>query len=187
MRGGRVGSLAASPTLVGAVTVLVVVVAVFLSYQANKGLPFVPTYQISAEVPNANTLVPGNDVRIGGIRVGQITDIQPVSHEDGSVGATVDMELNQDLEPLPEDTNVVVRSRSALGLKYLELRRGTSDQGFPAGSTLSFMLSISCSTRVTPPRRVHLSRATISPQRLSGWDDCSRNFCPRLKPSGCSR
>lgn len=136
MRGGRVGSLAASPTLVGAVTVLVVVVAVFLSYQANKGLPFVPTYQISAEVPNANTLVPGNDVRIGGIRVGQITDIQPVSHEDGSVGATVDMELNQDLEPLPEDTNVVVRSRSALGLKYLELRRGTSDQGFPAGSTL---------------------------------------------------
>jgi virulence factor Mce-like protein len=116
--------------------VLVVVVAVFLSYQANKGLPFVPTYQISAEVPNANTLVPGNDVRIGGIRVGQITDIKPVSHEDGSVGATVDMELNQDLEPLPEDTNVVVRSRSALGLKYLELRRGTSGQGFPAGSTL---------------------------------------------------
>jgi hypothetical protein len=46
------------------------------------------------------------------------------------------MELNQDLEPLPEDTNVVVRSRSALGLKYLELRRGTSGQGFPAGSTL---------------------------------------------------
>jgi phospholipid/cholesterol/gamma-HCH transport system substrate-binding protein len=136
VRGGRVGSLAASPTLVGAVTVLVVVVAVFLSYQANKGLPFVPTYQISAEVPNANTLVPGNDVRIGGIRVGQITDIKPVSHEDGSVGATVDMELNQDLEPLPEDTNVVVRSRSALGLKYLELRRGTSGQGFPAGSTL---------------------------------------------------
>jgi virulence factor Mce-like protein len=136
VRGGRVGTLAASPTLVGAVTVLVVVVAVFLSYQANKGLPFVPTYQISAEVPNANTLVPGNDVRIGGIRVGQITDIQPVSHEDGSVGAMVDMELDQDLEPLPDDTNIVVRSRSALGLKYLELRRGTSAQGFPPGSTL---------------------------------------------------
>ena len=45
MRGGRAGSLAASPTLVGAVTVLVVVVAVFLSYQANQGLPFVPTYK----------------------------------------------------------------------------------------------------------------------------------------------
>ena len=72
MRGGRMGSLAASPTLVGAVTVLVVVVAVFLSYQANQGLPFVPTYKISAELPNADSLVPGNEVRIGGIRVGQI-------------------------------------------------------------------------------------------------------------------
>ena len=53
MRGGRVGSLAASPTLVGAVTVLVVVVAVFLAYQANQGLPFVPTYQLSAQLPDA--------------------------------------------------------------------------------------------------------------------------------------
>ncbi|HEU4981033.1 MAG TPA: MlaD family protein, partial [Solirubrobacterales bacterium] len=134
--GGRLGSLAASPTLVGAVTVLVVVVAVFLSYQANKGLPFVPTYKISAEIPNANTLVPGNDVRIGGLRIGQITDIEPVGHDDGSVSAKVDMELNKDLEPLPEDTNVVVRQRSALGLKYLELRRGDSDEGFSAGATM---------------------------------------------------
>ncbi|HEY3193320.1 MAG TPA: MCE family protein, partial [Solirubrobacterales bacterium] len=62
------GSLAASPTLVGAVTVLVVVVAVFLAYQANNGLPFVPTYKVSAELPNADSLVPGNEVRIGGQR-----------------------------------------------------------------------------------------------------------------------
>src|SRR3954453_465498 len=71
MRGGRVGSLAASPTLVGAVTVLVVVVAVFLSYQANQGLPFVPTYKLSAELSNADTLVPGNAGGIGGIGVAQ--------------------------------------------------------------------------------------------------------------------
>jgi ABC-type transporter Mla subunit MlaD len=113
MRGGRIGSLAASPTLVGAVTVLVIVVAVFLTYQANQGLPFVPTYKLSAELPNANTLVPGNEVRIGGNRVGQIRDITPQSDPDtGAVSAVVDMELNQDLDPLPEDTTMVVRSRS---------------------------------------------------------------------------
>src|SRR5262249_3113416 len=77
MRRGRVGTLAASPTLVGAVTVLVVVVAVFLSYQANQGLPFVPTYKLSAQLPNAETLVPGNEVRIGGQRVGQIKSVEP--------------------------------------------------------------------------------------------------------------
>src|SRR5687768_1029941 len=136
MRGGRVGTLAASPTLVGAVTVLVVVVAVFLSYQANQGLPFVPTYKLSAELPNANTMVPGNEVRIGGTRVGQIKEIEPISNEDGSVSAKVNMELQQDIDPLPEDSTVVVRARSALGLKYLEIQRGDSSQGFGAGETI---------------------------------------------------
>ena len=41
---GRRGALTASPLLVGAVTVLIALVAVFISYSANNGLPFVPTY-----------------------------------------------------------------------------------------------------------------------------------------------
>jgi phospholipid/cholesterol/gamma-HCH transport system substrate-binding protein len=147
MRRGRVSSLAASPTLVGAVTVLVVVVAVFLAYQANSGLPFVPTYKISAELPNADSLVPGNEVRIGGIRVGQIKTVEPVTVNDAPCPndptqqcttqvAKVNMELNKDIEPLPTDSTVVVRARSALGLKYLELDRGNSSQGYSPGSTL---------------------------------------------------
>ena len=126
MRGGRVGSLAASPTLVGAVTVLVVVVAVFLSYQANQGLPFVPTYKLSAELPNADSLVPGNEVRIGGIRVGQIKSVEPETVDNAPCPndptrqcttqvAKVNMELNQDLDPLPENSTLVVRAKSALG------------------------------------------------------------------------
>jgi virulence factor Mce-like protein len=147
MRGGRVGSLAASPTLVGAVTVLVVVVAVFLSYQANQGLPFVPTYKLSAELSNADTLVPGNDVRIGGIRVGQIKTVEPETVDNApcpndptrqctSQVAKVNMELNQSLDPLPENSTLVVRSKSALGLKYLEINRGNSSQGFKPGATI---------------------------------------------------
>ena len=145
MRTSRAGSLAASPTLVGAVTTLVVIVAVFLSYQANQGLPFVPTYRVSATLPNANTLVPGNEVRVGGIRVGQIQTIEPVTIEatDPETGETVtrtaakvDMELIEDLDPLPTDSEIIVRSRSALGLKYLDIKRGDSDQGYDAGSTI---------------------------------------------------
>jgi phospholipid/cholesterol/gamma-HCH transport system substrate-binding protein len=144
---GRAGSLAASPTLVGAVTVLVVVVAVFLAYQANQGLPFVPTYRLSAQLPDAESLVPGNEVRIGGQRVGQIAGITPENVDDapcpndptrsctGQV-AKVDMELNEDLNPLPENSTVVVRSRSALGLKYLQINRGDSGRGFEPGSTM---------------------------------------------------
>ena len=39
-------SIAANPVLIGAATTLVVIVAVFLAYNANSGLPFEPTYQL---------------------------------------------------------------------------------------------------------------------------------------------
>ncbi len=43
-------SIVASPLLVGAVTLLVVAVSVMLAVQANRGLPFVPTYNLKAEL-----------------------------------------------------------------------------------------------------------------------------------------
>ena len=40
-------------------------------YKANSGLPFVPTYDVRAEIPGGSNLVVGNEVRIGGFRVGR--------------------------------------------------------------------------------------------------------------------
>ena len=123
--------------MVGALTVLIVLVAVFLAYNANNGLPFVPTYRISAEVPNANSLVAGNEVRVGGVRVGVVETIQPVQdEEDGSVTAKLNLKLDKSVDPLPEDSTVIVRSRSALGLKFLEVTPGQSDRGLPEGGAL---------------------------------------------------
>jgi len=70
MRRRGSASIAANPVLIGAATTLVVIVAVFLAYNANSGLPFVPTYELKTRVPNAANLVKGNDVRVGGTRVG---------------------------------------------------------------------------------------------------------------------
>ena len=47
--------------------------------------------------------------------------------------AQVDLKLDRDVSPLPKDSTVVVRSRSALGLKYLEINKGTSKGGVPRG------------------------------------------------------
>ncbi len=133
----RAGVIASSPVLVGAITTLIVILAVFLAYNANNGLPFVPTYRLSVLVPNANTLVKGNDARIGGVRVGIVEKIEPVQDADtGKVYAKVDLKLDKSAEPVPEDSTVVVRSRSALGLKYLEINKGTSSEGYDEGSTL---------------------------------------------------
>jgi virulence factor Mce-like protein len=118
--------VAANPVLIGAATVLVIVVAVFLAYNANNGLPFVPTYQLTAEVPSAANLVEGNDVRIGGARVGVVDQITPKLHEDGSVTALLRMQLETRIRPLSKDTTVLVRPRSALGIKYVQLTPGNT-------------------------------------------------------------
>jgi hypothetical protein len=134
-RGGA--ALAASPVLVGAVTVLVTIVAVFLSYNATSGLPFVPTYDLNANLPNAAQLVRGFEVRIGGARVGVISDIDPRRREDGSTYAHVTMKLDKDIEPLPAGSKLRVRPRSSLGLKYIELEPGREGgETLAAGSTI---------------------------------------------------
>jgi virulence factor Mce-like protein len=128
--------LSGSPVLVGAVTVIVTMVAVFLSYNANEGLPFVPTYDLTAKVPNANGLVRGNEVRMGGSRVGVVTAIETDPQPDGGVAADLTLELDERIVPLPKDSTVIIRPRSALGLKYVEITEGRSPEGYEEKATI---------------------------------------------------
>jgi virulence factor Mce-like protein len=128
--------VASSPILVGAVTILVVIVAVFLAYNANNGLPFVSTYNLKARVPNADALVKGNEVRIGGVRVGIVKSVAPVQLGDGRVAAELSLSLDKSAEPLPRDSTITVRPKSALGLKFLQVTPGNSTQGFAPGETI---------------------------------------------------
>jgi virulence factor Mce-like protein len=131
-----ISGVASSPVLVGAVTVLVVIVAVFLAYNANNGLPFVSTYNLKARVPNADALVKGNEVRIGGVRVGIVKKVVPVQLENGEVAAELTLSLDKNAEPLPVDSTLTVRPKSALGLKFLQVTPGDSAKGFEAGETI---------------------------------------------------
>ncbi|HET6831051.1 MAG TPA: MlaD family protein [Solirubrobacterales bacterium] len=125
-----------NPTVIGALAVLITILAVFLAYNANNGLPFVQSYRLTAQVPDAAALVPGNEVRIGGVRVGIVESITPVAADDGTYAAQLALKLDKSVEELPVDSKVIIRSRSALGLKYLQITRGTSDEGYPPGAVL---------------------------------------------------
>jgi virulence factor Mce-like protein len=160
MRRRSGASIAANPVLIGAATTLVVIVAVFLAYNANSGLPFVPTYELKTEVSDAANLVKGNDVRIGGTRVGAVTEITPVTHDDGSVAAVLTLKLETAVKPLPVDSTVLIRPRSALGLKYVQITRGTASQGLSDGATLPL--------RNARPQPVEID------QVLSTFDDRTR-------------
>jgi virulence factor Mce-like protein len=133
----RGGSLAGNPLLIGAVTTLIAVVAVFLSYNANNGLPFVPTYNIKVALPEASGLQKSNQVKIAGTRVGVIDSVS--ARQDprtGRVYAIASLKIEKSLEPLPADTRAIVQSVSTIGLKYLELEKGSSQQPLKADATL---------------------------------------------------
>ena len=162
MRRSPLQALASSPTMVGAITTLIVIVAVFLAYNANNGLPFVPTYRVNVEIPNAARLARNNEVRIGGNRVGVVESITAVERDEtsaqsgdtdaggdpdtgavledtseeapGDVVARLTLKLDKNVEPIPQDSIFRVRYKSSFGLKYLEVTRGDGP-GAPAGFT----------------------------------------------------
>ena len=132
----RQGSVVANPILIGAVTTLVVTVGVFLAYNANKGLPFVPTTALTVKAPSGANLLPGNEIREGGQRIGVVDDMKPVKLASGKVGAEISLKLDKVAGRLPKDSTINLRPRSVLGLKYVEITRGNSDEMFADGATM---------------------------------------------------
>ena len=132
----RQQSAFANPVLVGAVTVLAIMVAVLLAYNANAGLPFVPTKELKVDIGDGSNLVVGNDVREGGFRIGLVSAMKPVELANGQVGAQLTLQLGQANGSVPVDSRVTILPRSVLGLKYVELTKGTSKQTFADGGTV---------------------------------------------------
>ena len=133
---GEGRSAFANPVLLGAVTVLVAIVGVFLAYNANTGLPFVPTRELKVDIPNGAALLPGNQVLAGGYHVGLVSDMRPVRLPGGGVGAQVILQLSPSYGRVPVDSTATISPRSLLGLKYVELHYGSSKRTIPDGGTL---------------------------------------------------
>src|SRR5262249_25691818 len=132
----RQQSVFTNPVLVGAVTVLVLLVAVFLAYNANEGLPFVPTRELKVDIANGSDLVVGNDVREGGFPIGLVSAPKPIELANGEAGAQLTLKLDKSHGTFPVDSTATIEPRSVLGLKYVNIVQGTSKQMFADGATM---------------------------------------------------
>ena len=90
-----------------ALTVVVVAVVVVLFGPGGSG-----GYTVTAEVDNAGQMIPGNDVRIGAIKVGKVADIALT--DDGT--AEIKMNIDGDTAPIPQGTTATIRSTSLFGI-----------------------------------------------------------------------
>jgi virulence factor Mce-like protein len=137
-RTGRESGMLTNPILIGALTVLATIVAVTLAYQANNGLPFVPRYTLYLQMQNASEVTRNAEVHMGGALVGTVTKVTPERDSAGTPIAVLTLKLNKDVQPLPVDSTFDVRLKGAIGLKYIDLTKGTSTRAYRDGATVPF-------------------------------------------------
>ena len=118
-------------TAVGAVVVAIAVWFLVFAYNSGDFRP-VAGYALSAKFNSVGGLAPGNDVRIGGVKIGSVLDqrIDPADFR-----AIIVFTVRSDLK-LPEDTVAAITSDGLLGGKYLRLEPGRATAMLAANGML---------------------------------------------------
>src|ERR1700733_11923284 len=124
----------AHPVLIGAITGLSVIVSVFLAYNANNGLPFVPSYNLRVQVADASELTHGAEVHMGGALVGFVDDVQPERLPSGQPIAALDLKPDKSIGRLPVDSTFTIALKGAIGQKYLAIGLGRSKHTYANGA-----------------------------------------------------
>ncbi|HWF55881.1 MAG TPA: MlaD family protein [Solirubrobacteraceae bacterium] len=120
----------------GLVAIVAVIAFVYVSYTANSGLPFSATYNLSARLPDAERLIKTDEVRIGGVRVGQVSSVTARLGSGGRPYSVIGLALSPSVGALPIDTRIEVQSSSVLGQTYVDLIPGHSATRVRSGGTM---------------------------------------------------
>lgn len=88
--------------------------------------------KFSAVFTDAALLNKGDDVRIAGVRVGQVTDVSVYDRDKAMV------KFNVDRDRLPAGTQIYIRYRNLTGLRYLAIERGAGDPDQTVGTGHTF-------------------------------------------------
>jgi phospholipid/cholesterol/gamma-HCH transport system substrate-binding protein len=106
----------------GVIALVVVAVASYFGF--TKANPFANPYELHAVFDNVNNLKPQSPVRIAGVDVGKVTEVEPVTEGEGA--ARVTMEIKEKGLPIHQDARLKVRARIFLeGNFFVELQPGS--------------------------------------------------------------
>lgn len=106
---------------------LLAFVLVFNYYGGLRGAFTVDGAEIQADFPSTATLAVGDPVRVRGVQVGKVREVEPLADAEGS---RVTMTLADAAQPLYRDASAEVSWRSLLGGAFVvEVDPGTSSAG----------------------------------------------------------
>ncbi|MEU2280634.1 MlaD family protein [Streptomyces sp. NPDC013178] len=126
----------AAPLVKFSLFAVVTILATTLLAATIVNLDFSPEHTYRAVFSDVTGLEEGDDIRVAGVRVGEVEDIRIKDRTLAEVAFTVSAD-----RPLLTSTGAVVRYRSLVGQRYIALTEGTGD-----------------GTRLPPGGRIPLSR-----------------------------
>jgi phospholipid/cholesterol/gamma-HCH transport system substrate-binding protein len=109
----------ASDTVKLLIFILVTTIATGFLVVTIGNLQFAATKDYKAVFSDATSVVKGDDVRIAGVKVGSVQDVQVVDKDKALVSFNVDA-----THPLTESTLAAIRYRNLVGQRYIALSQG---------------------------------------------------------------
>ena len=102
----------------------------FLWIAFGGPVPLKPqSYRFTADFPEATTLALESDVRVSGVSVGKVKQID-LPPEGNATRVTI--EIDPEFAPISEDARAILRQKTLLGETYIELTPGSNtDEGAP--------------------------------------------------------
>ncbi|MDX2072816.1 MAG: outer membrane lipid asymmetry maintenance protein MlaD [Alphaproteobacteria bacterium] len=123
-------------TLMGAVVLLVA--ASFFIFAYNKSdVRMEDGYKVSAKFDNASGVALGSDVRVGGVKVGVVSDI---ALDPETFQAVVTLQIRNSAK-LPKDSSASITGDGLLGGKYVQVIPGGDEETLASGETIEYTQS----------------------------------------------
>lgn len=110
-------------TMVGAIVLAVAVFFGIFAYNSSN-MKSVDGYELLARFASADGLGLGSEVRIGGIKIGVVSDMDL---DTKTFEAIITLQVRDDIE-IPDDSTASIVSSGLLGSKFVEIAPGGSDK-----------------------------------------------------------
>ena len=120
-------------TLIGAVVLVVAVVFLVFAY-GKSGVGHVAGYELTAKFSKIDGITVGSPVRIGGIKVGSVSD-QRLDPKD--YRALIRLSIDNAVQ-VPDDSALKVASDGLLGPRFLSLEPGGGEQMLKPGGEIKY-------------------------------------------------
>ena len=107
----------------------------FLWVSFGGPIPLKPQgYRVQVAFPEATTLATEADVRIAGVSVGKVRELEA---DEGRNRTLATLELEREFAPLDADARAMLRQKTLLGETYVELAPGRGERELPEGGRLA--------------------------------------------------